>query len=185
MPNWCSNGVEISHKDPAKIKALATAMKEGKFLAHVIPVPEDLQIVAGFLGDTDEQKELERKTAENREKYGYGNWYDFCVGRWGTKWEVDCMINSQDDNSISASFESAWSPPIGVYEALVEEGFEVRAYYYESGMCFVGKWEDGCDEYYEYGGETSETVRDTIGEELDDYFCISEEMKQWEEENEE
>jgi hypothetical protein len=185
MPNWCSNGVEISHQDPAKIKALAEAMREGKFCSHVIPVPEDLQIVAGFLGDEAEQKELERKTAENREKYGYGNWYDFCVGRWGTKWDVDCQVTSEDDNSVMASFDSAWAPPIGVYEMLVDEGFEVVAYYYEPGMAFVGKWDNGEDYCYEYGGYTSETVREAIGEELDDYFCISEEMKQWEEENEE
>jgi hypothetical protein len=41
---------------------------------------------------------------------------------------------------------------------------------------------DGEDECFEYGGQTSETVRDYIGEELDDYFGISEEMAQYEDE---
>jgi hypothetical protein len=66
----------------------------------------------------------------------------------------------------------------------MELGFEITAYYYEPGMCFVGKWENGCDDYYEYGGETSATVREAIGEELDDYFGISEDMAMWEEETE-
>jgi hypothetical protein len=67
----------------------------------------------------------------------------------------------------------------------MEQGFEIEAFYYEPGMQFVGKWADGIDEYYELGGETSETVRESIGAELDDYFAISESMAEWEEENQE
>jgi len=189
MPNWCTNGVTISHTDPAKMAALAEAMKAGKFLNHIIPVPEDLQIVAGRVGadDNPDQIELERKTAENIQKYGAGNWYDFCVSRWGTKWDVDCegMMDVSDDGlTINASFDSAWSPPCGVYEAMVEDGYDVVAYYYESGMGFVGKWDNGCDDCYDYSGNNSKTVRDAIGEELDDYFGISESMAEYEEEQE-
>jgi hypothetical protein len=54
-------------------------------------------------------------------------------------------------------------------------------------MAFCGKWsgdeDDYSDDYYEYGGETSATVREVIGEELDDFWCISEDMANWEEEN--
>jgi hypothetical protein len=67
----------------------------------------------------------------------------------------------------------------------MELGFEITAYYYEPGMCFVGKWEDGCDDYFEIGGYDSTTVREAIGEELDDYFAISEGMSDWEEQNQE
>jgi hypothetical protein len=52
-------------------------------------------------------------------------------------------------------------------------------------MSFVGKWEDGCDDYYEYAGENSKTVRAAIGDELDDMFGISESMAEYEAENEE
>ena len=48
-------------------------------------------------------------------------------------------------------------------------------------MAFVGKWEDGCDDGYDYGGTNSKTVRDVIGEELDDMFGISESMAEYEE----
>jgi len=185
MPNWCNNNVTISHTDSAKIEALASAVREGRFLKHVIPVPEDLNIVAGCVGSDDnpDQIELVRKTAENVEKYGYGNWYDFCVGRWGTKWDVDAYDPEAvvvEDNTIEFGFDSAWSPPMGVYEELVEQGFEVRAYYYEPGMAYVGKFEDGYDECYDYGGTNSKTVVDTIGEELDEMFGISESMAEYE-----
>jgi hypothetical protein len=68
---------------------------------------------------------------------------------------------------------------------LLEQGFDVTLYYYEPGMGFVGKWEDGCDDYYEYSGENSDTVRAAIGDELDDMFGISESMAEYEAENEE
>jgi hypothetical protein len=56
-------------------------------------------------------------------------------------------------------------------------------------MCFCGMVtgdEDFFDdEYYEYSGESSETVRDVIGEELDDFWNISETMANYEEEENE
>ena len=88
MPNWCNNNLTLTHEDPAMIQRAYDALERGEFLNEFIPVPADLQITSGYLGSGDEQKELERKTAENREKYGYGNWYDYCVGEWGTKWDV-------------------------------------------------------------------------------------------------
>lgn len=190
MPNWCNNTVEINHPDKAKLYALVEAINEGKFCDHVIPVPEDLKIVAGCVGadDNPEQQELVRKTMENVEKYGAGNWYDFCTSRWGTKWDVDAYDkveydDQHDKHGITFGFDSAWSPPIGVYEELVEQGFSVRAYYYESGMAYCGRWEDGSDDYYEIGGLNSEQVRETIPEDLDDCMNISESMAEWEEEN--
>jgi hypothetical protein len=187
MPNWCSNGVTISHEDTAKIAALADAMAAGKFLSHIIPVPQELtDTMAGSYGDDERQKLLEAQTARNIEQYGFSNWYDFCINKWGTKWDVDCSGSievSEDGLTIIASFDSAWAPPCAVYEAMVEDGYDVQAYYYEPGMGFVGKWDNGYDDCYEYGGETSETVRSAIGDELDDYFGISESMAEYEDEN--
>jgi hypothetical protein len=189
MPNWCSNHITVRGTDSAEIKRLADAFDNGEFCGAVVPMPEELNITSGFLGDGDEQKELERKSAANLEKYGYANWYDFNVANWGTKWEVggngDVCERDEDGLGFSAPFESAWSPPTRVCESLVEQGFEVTLYYYEPGMGFVGKWEDGCDDYYEYSGENSKTIRAAIGDELDDMFGISESMAEYEAENEE
>lgn len=78
-----------------------------------------------------------------------------------------------------------WATTIGVYAALVDNGYDVVAYYNEPGMVFCGKYDNGDDDCYEYGGETSATVRDVIGDELDDYFAISEQMAEYEEEEKE
>jgi hypothetical protein len=52
-------------------------------------------------------------------------------------------------------------------------------------MGFVGKWEDGIDDCYEYSGENSQTIRAAIGDELDDMFGISESMAEYEAEQDE
>ena len=180
MPNWCNNGITLRHADPAMIDRVIKG-QEG-LLMEFLPTPKELtETVAGFMGE-DKRAAHEAQQAANIEKYGYKDWYDWNVANWGTKWDVNLdSVGREDANTVRASFESAWSPPTTAYEKLMELGFEVTAYYYEPGMCFVGKWENGEDEYYEYGGESSTTVREAIGEELDDYFGISEELANYEE----
>lgn len=190
MPNWCANTVELTHEDPAMIERAQAAFKRGEFLNEFIPVPQDLKdTVSGFLGDGDKQKALEEKTARNQEKYGYGNWYDFCVNEWGTKWDVggdDCDFGSPDPTHLSLSFDSAWAPPIRAFERLVQDhGFGVQAYYYEPGVGFCGHY-DGENEYdncYEISGLTAEQVEVMLPPDLDDMFGISENMRYWEEES--
>jgi hypothetical protein len=172
--------------NPAEIQRLAAAFADSGLCNAVIPVPQDLtDTVSGRLGNGDEQKALEAKTAANLEKYGYGNWYDYQIAKWGTKWDVTCDSVEIDEDGLgfSGNFDSAWSPPVPVAEALAEQGFEVTLYYYEPGMGYCGKWEDGFDDYHEYSGETSATVRAAIGDDLDDMFGISESIAEYEAEN--
>ena len=185
MPNWCNNTVEIGHSDPAKIKELVAAVNEGKFLNYCRPVPEALQIVAGRVGDDNDPKQiaLQEQTMHNLSTYGYANWYDWCVNEWGTKWDVDAIETIElegDVDHITFGFDSAWSPPTGAMEYLMEQGFTVRLYYYEPGMAFAGIWEDGQDDCYDIGGLTSETVKDAIPEALDEMFGISETIAEYE-----
>lgn len=186
MPNWCNNGVTLRHADPAMIERAALALQEGRFLQEFVPCPQELRdTVSGFMGE-DTRAAHEAQLDRNVSLYGYKDWYDFSVNEWGTKWDVSAdNVEIVDANTVSAGFDSAWAPPIRAYEQLMEQGFEIEAFYYEPGMGFVGKWTDGDDDCYEYHGATADTVRDMIGEELDDYFGISEQMADWEEENQE
>ena len=187
MPNWCNNSVEIYHEDPAMLERVRKAFDEGTLLNEFIPVPEDLRnIVAGSV-PVAEEAEHKLKEEFNRLTYGYTNWYDFCVNEWGTKWEIGADGNPAQDipGGLMLGFESAWSPPIAAYEKLTEQGFRIRAMYYEPGMAFAGIWEDGSDDYYDYGGLDSAGIAEELPVELDEAFCISEDVAQWEAENEE
>ena len=187
MPNWCNNVVELAHEDPAMLERAKAALNRGEFLSEFIPVPEDLSIVAGRVGADEDQKQKDLVAQEevNVAKHGYRNWYDFCVNEWGTKWDVggDGMTCEIENGRISTSFDSAWAPPVAAYEKLVDLGFSVRAYYYEGGMCFAGVWEDFNDDYYDLSNMNSEQVREELPTVLDEMFCISEYMAEWEEEN--
>ena len=187
MPNWCNNTVEIYHEDPVMLERVRKGFNAGALLNEFIPVPEELQITAGRLGDPVENAKIIAAEESNRAKYGYSNWYDFCVNEWGTKWDIggDGAEALDIDGGLSFSFDSAWSPPLAAYEKLMDLGFRIRAMYHECGMCFAGIWDNGDDDYYEYSDMNSQEVADTLPTELDEAFCISESMAEWECDNEE
>ena len=187
MPNWCNNSVEIYHADPAMIERVRKGFNDGGLLSELLPCPQELtETVSGSMGE-DKRAEHEAQQAANVEKYGYANWYDFCVNEWGTKWDVGADGNPAQDipGGLMLGFESAWSPPIGAYEKLTEMGFRIRAMYYEPGMAFAGVWEEGNDDYYDYGGLDSAGIADTLPVELDEAFGISEQVADYEAEQEE
>ena len=63
-------------------------------------------------------------------------------------------------NELELRFDSAWSPPIEAYARLFELGFEVYATYFEPGMCFAGIWDNGNDDYCDYGNSTPDEIRE-------------------------
>jgi len=63
-------------------------------------------------------------------------------------------------------------------------GFEVYALYYESGIGFCGCFDQGIDDCYSIDGN-SKWVVDCIPDYIDEAFCISESMAEWEDDNEE
>jgi hypothetical protein len=181
MPNWCNNFIQIRHKDPAMIERVLKG-KDGLFM-EFFPTPEPLtETVVGYPGE-DKQAAQAAQQAANLEQFGYKDWYDWNVANWGTKWDIELGgIERMDDNSISAFFDSAWSPPIGAYAQLVEMGFDIDAMYYEPGMAFCGRWINGLDDFWNLSDMTAETVSSLIDSDVDEQFAISENMAQWEEE---
>lgn len=188
MPNWCNNSIEIVGPRE-KIRALwAQAQKDqeqgGGLLRGLRPEPE--------YGDEEDNQTMP-------------NWWNWRVENWGTKWEISNegleFEEDQDGNfdngtgkpyaRIIGWFDSAWAPPVDACAFYSDANPDVRITldYHEPGMCFVGRFtaEDGVtnDDYMEYGGFDSNTVRDEIGEEMDDFWNISESMAEWESDNEE
>ena len=114
-----------------------------------------------------------------------GEWtWEHSVNTWGTKWELAGEVDTIEDGVI-LTFDSAWAPPTGLYNHLYSLGYEVLARYYEPGMAFAGTYEDGCDDCFDYSGMSSEEIAKYLPEELDQYFGISENVAQWEDENSE
>ena len=182
MPNWCSNTLSLSHPDSTMIDRVEKAVKEDKLFSEFYPCPKELtETKSGFFGNDGYQAELQKFTEElNIKHFGYRDWYDWNCANWGTKWEAaECIANRDDENLIFMSFDTAWSPPIAFYEKLCELGFSVEAMYYESGCAYCGTWEDGIDDCYTIEGN-SKWVEKHIPRGLDDEFCISMGMAEWE-----
>jgi len=100
--------------------------------------------------------------------------------KWGTKWDAQMYAWRLDGRDVFLYFDTAWAPPIEVYHAALEKGILVHASFNEIGMCFVGLFDNGQEEFYEYSTCTSENVREHIGDYLDDEWNISTQMKEWE-----
>lgn len=191
MPNWCQNQVTLKHNDPAMLIRAQQAFDKGTLLNEFIPVPEELRTTtSGYYGDgTPEQIDHEAKCKANVEKYGYSSWYDFCNAKWGVKWDIGRHGESSlEDDELRLEFESAWCPPVAGYNELIDLGFEIEAYFYESGCAFCGLYEgnaDGSDvDEYSIDGD-SEWVKKHIPRAIDEAFAISENMAEWESEEDE
>ena len=141
MPNYCDNSLTLRHTDKSKVDALDAELSKknpngygsnGELLNHLRPNPS-------------------------------GEWdYNWSVENWGTKWDASIIDwERRDDNEIWVSFESAWSPPTTIYDYLVEQGWEVEAYYYEPGMGYAGEYTtEGGDDYYEYDLSDPESIEE-------------------------
>ena len=159
MPNYCNNVVEI--RGPVKVvKALVDHKLD---FQKIHPYPPELDITAGREGadDSPEQKALVAAEESNLKKYGYKNWYDWCVNNWGTKWnaggdndamQVDFDEDVGNQGIALFQFDTAWAPPLGVLEKLMDTHPElsIECRYHEPGVGFFGVWTDGADRCYEF-----------------------------------
>ena len=170
MPNWCSNVVEIHHDDKEKIDAIENEYnrveKDPKIFNTIRPIPP------------------EHATGEG--------WYWWCIENWGTKWEPGIHTFERiNDNTLKIYMDTAWGPPVALYNYMTEQGYTIDAFYNEEGMAFCGHYSDGSDDYYEYNGLTADEMEHQIPVELDELFNIieyqreQEEDEAWNDENEE
>lgn len=88
----------------------------------------------------DEKLQAEQDAAEARmlEKYGWENWYEWCLSNWGTKWgDYDTALVGEGGWGARFSFQTAWSPGTAGLE-------KISASYPE--LVFVNAYEEpGCD----------------------------------------
>lgn len=127
MPNWCSNHITITG-DKEKIELIRTVIQTG------IPLDkrQEANVFMTLVGIPPNMN-----LNEYQEK-----WYDTNVNNWGTKWDVsyDESYFTFNENEITMSPDTAWSPPAGFAQSLSKRfGVRVEMYYEEPGNDFCGK----------------------------------------------
>ncbi len=192
MPNWCNNNLELRHKDLRKLKTLSKKAKEGNLFAYIIPEPnyKTTPVVKAYPEISAQYKKgKEKKIAlANKPTIREDSWWDWRVLNWGTKWDIgdapftNSINNSTGVRALHLAFETAWSPPINIYEALKEQGYYVRAFYNEPGCDFAGEWENGNDNVINNISEMDDEYfeKDDLGKELDDFYGILETRAEYE-----
>ena len=163
MPNWCLNTLQITGS--------AEQIKE---------IEQKLEATNG-----EDFFDIFIKNAKDAGKEE--EWYSYNLEHYGCKWNCTASmwdVDSGDGTTISISFDSPWAPPIALLERIEQTpGLSVFAQYYEPGMGFCGQYSEGNDDYYDYSGMSADEVEESIPAELDEAFSITEQMREWEEEN--
>lgn len=135
MPNWCENSIEVTGPTQDIIRFANIGIKPDD--------PEKDGALEDYR-DTTDNRDVESwrisryyPTPDNVEDA-----YDWHVEHWGTKWDCGCYASNFDieTNNFSASFLSAWSPPVE-WLRHVQRDFPTLRFkllYVEPGMNFSG-----------------------------------------------
>ena len=192
MPNWCNNIVRIEHKSKKAIDRVEKAYMKGALCNTFIPTPEELLDDNLETHNPETEKERIALRKAMMDKYGFSSWYDFRLTKWGTKWDIDSddlKPERMSPHCILLTFDTAWAPPIGLFEQMRNEGYNVDAYFYEGGMRFCGKYtmKDGNRPISMDIPDDIERARETIPDDIEEMFDIVAQMeleKEFQEENE-
>ena len=159
MPNWCENLMILEHPDPAQMTSVRQAIEQGNLFNYIKPMPN--------FGDDPEA---------NKAAFGYEDWYDFCCTEWGTKWDIrhqDCHFQDETEETMAVVFDTAWSPPVGIYQELHKRGFRVEAFCLEESWGFCGQFVNGQYAHYDLP-DTAESARQLIPERVLEELAILE-----------
>ena len=124
MPNWCTNEIDVDFDTAAEYNAFKefalTEIVGDTILdfSKIIPPPEK------FAGDNPAE-----------------GWYEWRLENWGTKWSLNEMHFEEGDEWCRMVFDTAWSPPQGIHEKMVNEFFpkmSINWFYREDGMQMSG-----------------------------------------------
>ena len=159
MPNHTDNRVTLYHKDSQQIDMIYNIMNtpDTPLCQTLIPMDEALL---------------------DNDAHADDGWYTWRLQNWGTKWDVyESHCTRFDANTLQLYFYTAWSPPMPIYDKLVDMGFEVTARYLDEGWGYIGEYVNGDD----WCTNDVESVAEHYPE-LDEEFGISERIAEYQDE---
>lgn len=185
MPNWCENNMtlEVPNKHEADIIEAVLNQNEEVYEdfrknykakdSNGLPFFGDKPMgLLAYLMPEPNYEDTDKDVSEDKPAQTFPDWYTWRCSNWGTKWDIDIQDWHREDNedgtvTFNFNFDSAWSPPIGVYETISNrEGWKVYATYCEGGCSFFGYFEDGEDYCYDIATRTTTLAPDWL---VDDY----------------
>ena len=149
MPNHCHNRVTIygsgndTDETRAQIAKIKGIFEDESIFTHFIPEPD-------WATTPNKNGELPKQPADDNpfhmsffESTGRADsrWYDWRLQNWDTKWDAyDVVITDDDPDQLEVTFNTAWSPPDAICEAMRElyPDLAVSWFYDEPGCEIAG-----------------------------------------------
>ena len=153
MPNHCHNRVTFypagddTDKAIEDIKAIKQMFEDEDTFNQIIPEPDwanqplmsnELKFIGRERGKVGELPVNGRFQSTDRQD---DRWYDWRVQNWDTKWDAyDVVVTDDDPECTEVEFNTAWSPPEAICNAIREqyEDVSVSWFYDEPGMEIAG-----------------------------------------------
>lgn len=114
MANFCENFLKVSHDDPEMLIKFMAACENGTIAETFCPI--------------------------KLETAGFSSIVDARMGLWHSRHDFGMEEFKCKGKKISGRFRTKRIPPIGVYEALTNAGFRVKACWYEAGERLCGEY---------------------------------------------
>lgn len=126
MPNWVQQKV-IVKGDAERVEHLHEHLRRhSSFCQVVLPMPFEFASSEGH------------------------DWVNWAISHWGTKWEIADIARLEleklaDESKRRLSFRcnTAYAPPVGVWNELVRLGLSVAASYADDDLSYYGFYENG------------------------------------------
>lgn len=157
MPNWCTNNITITGDADELLTLRSTVLVTEDDVVcfdfkKIIPKPPIIEQTEasstvdrgreillgqrpddGFSEEFPDGLEKARVSLQAEQETGFKDWYDWSNANWGTKWN-SCYYVEQSFGGThwSFSFDTAWSPPEPIFDALAAQypkcEFEIRCH---------------------------------------------------------
>ena len=151
MPNWCYNRITVfgdgEEKTTEQIKKIEKIFESKTPFNEIFPMPDwkNTPNSKGELPKLEQMKNPDGSVLWETYNFPDGKnddrWYHWCVNNWGTKWDMcDKFTAEIDEGWAEFGFNTAWSPPYGIFDKIKEDFPDVGIswFYDEPGMEFAG-----------------------------------------------
>ena len=153
MPNHCHNRVTIYSANTHDVAKIRQMFEDENCFGQIIPEPDwpntplaekDVKRYS-FSEPKGNVGELPVKVDAPFETYIFSSgevddrWYDWRIQNWDTKWDCyDVYVVDDDPENLEIEFNTAWSPPEAICNALREQYPDVSiSWFYDEPGCEI------------------------------------------------
>lgn len=148
MPNWCECTLVITgpRRELKRFLSFAASSEGPLDMNKFIPYPKKYALLDAAYpllgGENFEEKLKQYKKKFKVDKSGFAlGGREWCIKRWGTKWNFVEVSLNQETDKLLYSFSTAWSPPVPVIRKMgkIFPKLKFSLTFQEEGMGYCGE----------------------------------------------